>query len=310
MTVPTFLVAGAARAGTTALVEGLRLHPDVFVTQPKEPHYFAFHGLDVACTGPGDDRWFNRVVVSDRERYLALFDDAGTASARGDGSVTTLYHADKAVPEILRINPSMRVVIILREPVERAFSSFTYLRLRGVETEVDFRRALDLEAKRRVDGWHHMWHYSAMSLYADDLRTIVDGLGRSQVKVWFYDELTSNFQRVLDEVVAFIGLPAFHGRTRTVPRVNVSGTAKSDVVQSMIAWATRTELARSALKRVIPFSVRERARSLAVRTEAVPAIDMHELTDRFADDMCEVAQLVPGPHPEWLRRFVRRPTEH
>ncbi|MEJ7719706.1 MAG: sulfotransferase domain-containing protein [Ilumatobacteraceae bacterium] len=208
MTVPTFLVAGAARAGTTALVEGLRLHPDVFVTQPKEPHYFAFHGLDVACTGPGDDRWFNRVVVSDRERYLALFNDAGTASARGDGSVTTLYHADKAVPEILRANPSMRAVLILREPVERAFSSFTYLRLRGVETEVDFRRALDLEAKRRADGWHHMWHYSAMSLYADDLRTIVDGLGRSQVKVWFYDELTSNFQRVLDEVVAFIGLPA------------------------------------------------------------------------------------------------------
>ena len=44
MPTPTFLVVGTARAGTTAVVEGLRTHPQVFVTQPKEPHYFAFHG--------------------------------------------------------------------------------------------------------------------------------------------------------------------------------------------------------------------------------------------------------------------------
>ena len=66
-TVPTFLVIGAARSGTTGLVEGLRTHPQVFVTDPKEPHYFALHRIGARFTAPGDDHTINRVAVTDRD---------------------------------------------------------------------------------------------------------------------------------------------------------------------------------------------------------------------------------------------------
>ena len=74
MTIPTFLVVGAARCGTTGLVEGLRSHPRVFVTDPKEPHYFALHRTRRRSSpAPGDAHTINRVAVTDRDAYLALY---------------------------------------------------------------------------------------------------------------------------------------------------------------------------------------------------------------------------------------------
>ena len=81
MPTPTFLVVGTARAGTTAVVEGLRTHPDVFITHPKEPHYFAFHGTVPDFQGPGDDESINRIAITDRDRYLALYNNTGDTLA-------------------------------------------------------------------------------------------------------------------------------------------------------------------------------------------------------------------------------------
>ncbi len=302
--VPNFLVAGAARAGTTALIEGLRLHPDVFVTQPKEPHYFAYHGLPIEFKGPGDDQWVNKVVVNDLEKYLGLFSAAGDTPARGDGSVTTLYFADRAAGEILRVNPEMRIIVLLREPVARAFSSFAYLRLRGAETETDFRRALDVEASRKAAGWHHMWHYDGMSRYASDLRTLYDVVGRSQVRVWFYDDLQANYEQVLNEVVAFLELQPFPTRSLTMPRVNVSGAARLVVAQRLIHWATEHESVRSAIKRVVPFETRERVRSSIVRRQDLSTATLDDLAPRFAGDLTELAALLPENQPHWLGRYA------
>ena len=73
MSVPTFLIVGGARCGTTGLVEGLRRHPNVFITDPKEPHYFALHGSGAHFTAPGDAHTINRVAVDvSGEPYVDL----------------------------------------------------------------------------------------------------------------------------------------------------------------------------------------------------------------------------------------------
>ena len=68
------------------MVEALRGHPDLFVTMPKEPHYFGLHGIRPAFTGPGDEQWVNRVAVTDLHDYLALYKGSSAYAARGDGS--------------------------------------------------------------------------------------------------------------------------------------------------------------------------------------------------------------------------------
>lgn len=298
---PTFLVAGAARSGTTALVEGLRLHPQVFITQPKEPHYLAFHGRSMDFSGPGDDAAINRVAVTDTTRYLQLFDGAEDKPARGDGSVTTLYYADSAVGEIRRLDPTMRVVVLLREPVERAHSSYMYLKARGVETESHFLPAVAKEPARRAANWHHLWHYTRASHYAEDLKTLQDALGAEQVGVWFYDELVKDFPRVLGEVVQFLGLSQRQHAPLQIPPVNVSGRPRLLVAQKAVRWATNHQTVRSSLKHVLPFRTRERIRRAVLRKEPVPPIARTHLRETFESDLHELRKLLPDkPLPAWV----------
>jgi len=299
-TVPTFLVAGAGRSGTTGLVEGLRTHPLVFLTQPKEPHYFALHGRTVDFHGPGDDATINRVAITDRDSYLDLYPAEHDHIALGDGSVSTLYYADRAVPEILDVNSGMRVVVILRDPVERAYSSFLYMRARGFEPCEDVVDALEDEPRRRAEDWHHLWHYQAMSRYADSVAALQQGLGHEQVGVWFYDDLVADYQGTVSSVLRFLGVPYDPAEGQGVPRVNVSGTPRLPVVQRTIWWATRNELLRRAIKRATSFRFRERIRRSTLRRSEVPVGARQFLQDAFVDDLAALSLLVAGDKPPWL----------
>ena len=148
-TLPNFLVVGAARCGTTGLVEGLRAHPQVFVTDPKEPHYFALHKHRRALRGTRRRATINQVAVTDRDAYLDLYPQEHDYLALGDGSVSTLYYHQDALPEVVAMNPAMRLVVLLREPVARAHSSHQYMRARGLEPVEDFLEAVALEDERK-----------------------------------------------------------------------------------------------------------------------------------------------------------------
>lgn len=301
MTGPTFLIAGAARAGTTSLVEGLRTHPQVFITQPKEPHYFALHGRPADFNGPGDAETINRVAVTDRDSYLSLFPSTQEFHALGDGSVSTLYYADRAAPEIVRMNPEMKIVVLLREPVDRAYSSFQYLKARGFETSGDFLAGVAHEPRRKAENWHHLWHYLSMSLYSTDLRRLQDAVGPDRVRVCFYDDLEADFPRTVRGVQDFLGLAEQADQDLDLPRVNVSGTPKRQSVQRVIQAATRNAVLRRAVKSVTSYRFREQIRRSGLRPSAVSAEVRAALESRFVEDLAELVTLVEGPLPSWLR---------
>ena len=221
---PNFLVVGAARSGTTGLVEGLRSHPRVFVTDPKEPHYFALHDQTPDFTGPGDGHTINRVAVTDRDGYLALYPTSPHEFlALGDGSVSTLYYYERALPEVVAMNPDMRLVVLLREPIARAYSSHQYMRARGFEPYEDFLAAVDDEPHRKADNYHHLWHYTSMSLYADAVAALQKAVSPEQLGIWFYDDLDRDYEGTVRAVLRFLDVPPVEGEAEGVPRVNISG---------------------------------------------------------------------------------------
>jgi Sulfotransferase domain len=294
---PNFVIAGAARAGTTALSEIVRRHPLAFMTEPKEPHYFAFAGQLVEFTGPGDAQTINRVAITDERDYLALYPQQPGYVAMGDGSVSTLYHYAHAIPHIRRLNPEMRVLLILREPVDRAYSSYQYLRVRGFEPHVDFRAAVEDEPVRKAAGWHHLWHYVSMGQYADQVAAFLDAFGPEQVRVLFYDDLVARPHWVAEQVYEFLGLPP--APAADIPRVNVSGRPKYVRVQRAIVWAGQREVLRANLKRVVPFAARERIRgAVLTRDELDPATRLG-MRDLFAADRDALASLLELPLPGW-----------
>jgi hypothetical protein len=300
-TVPNFLVAGAARSGTTGLVEGLRAHPQVFVTDPKEPHYFALHGTTPAFAGPGDAQTINRVAVTDRAAYLSLFPDRPDLRALGDGSVSTLYYHERAIPEVLAMNPDMRVVVLLRDPVARAYSSHQYLRARGFEPLESFLDAVAEEPLRRADNWHHLWHYTEMSKYADAVAAWRAAVPADRLGIWFYEDMDADYEGTLDQVYRFLDLPVVDGAGQGVPRVNVSGAPRFQRLQQGLWWATKHELVRSTVKHVTTFRFRERVRRLALRRDEIPVAAREQLAPVFADDLARLRELLAGERlPDWL----------
>lgn len=305
MTGPTFLVVGGARCGTTGLVEGLRSHPGVFVTEPKEPHYFAFHRNGAHFTAPGDEHTINRVAVTDKESYLRLYPDADREGERylalGDGSVSTMYYYEEALPEVLAVNPAMRLVVLLRDPVERAFSAYGYMRARGLEPVDDFLEAVALEERRKAAGWHHIWHYVAMSKYADSVAAIQSAVPADQLGIWFYDDLNSDYERTVSEVLRFIGVPEVQGEGAGIPRVNISGQPKSKSLHAVIKWATANAALRTAVKRSTSYRFRERVRGRVLRASGLPEGAREALAPEFEQDLGKLRELLSGRGPRWLQ---------
>lgn len=301
--VPDFVVAGAGRSGTTAVVEALRGHPQAFVTEPKEPHYFALHGTQPDFAGPGDAHTINRVAVTERQAFLDLFprDRGEGLRAMGEGSVSTLYYYERALPEIMAMNPGMRFVILLRDPVARAYSSFQYMRARGFEPVEDFLEAVAQEPERLAANWHHLWHYTRMSMYADAIAAVQAAVPADQVGIWFYEDLDRDHDATIAEVMRFLDLtPVASDEGAAAPRVNISGTPRSKLLHRGLWWVTRHEAPRSAVKAVTSYRFRERVRSLALRREGVPEQARASLAPVFADDVSRLRKLLPDSSVGWL----------
>jgi len=305
---PTFLVVGAARSGTTGLVEGLRSHPRVFVTEPKEPHYFALHKQGAEFTGPGDAHTINRVAITDRDDYLALYPVEHDYLALGDASVSTMYYAEEAIPEIRAMNPDMKLVVLLREPVARAWSSHQYMWARGLETEPDFLAAVALEEERKAAGWHHIWHYTSQSRYADQVGALLEAFPRDQVGVFFHDDLERDYEGTLGQVLAFLDVPLQAGTGQNVPRVNISGQPRFAAAHTVLGWAVGNERVRTFVKDHTSYRFRERVRRTLLRKEILPSAARDHLDPLFAGDLARLRELL-GPvaarGPAWLNQDAR-----
>jgi hypothetical protein len=131
---PNFFIVGAARAGTTSLWHWLRQHPDVYMPREKEPHFFC-----QANRPP----W----AAATEDAYLKLFAGARRETAIGEASTGYLGTPDAATAIRTRY-PDARIVIALREPVERVHSLYRFNCALGVEWASTFERALRLEDQR------------------------------------------------------------------------------------------------------------------------------------------------------------------
>ncbi len=286
---PQFLIIGAARSGTTALYQYLAEHPGLFLTEPKEPHYFALAGTTPAFTGPGDRQTINRLAVPDREAYLRLYRQARPDQVRGEASVSTMYYPE-AVTRVREMVPDARLVCMLRDPVDRAFSAYGFMRTRGWEPCATFEEALADEPRRIEAGWHHIWHYTAMSRYGEQLRHVLEVFPREQVLVLRHEDMTADPDAVLERVYDHLGVPPV---PRSVtPDPHRSGEPRSRFLGRVVS--THHPL-KKLLSPVVPASLRRRLRRQIVarnivRTSCRPET-RRQLVQTFGPDLDLLEQL-------------------
>lgn len=220
-TIPNFFIVGAPKCGTTALYRYLSEHPNIFLAQLKEPHFFA---TDLG-TYP---------AVKTLEAYQALFRHRTPAHLRvGEASVYYL-RSTAAIPNIRRYNPDALLVGMLRNPVEMVYSLHSQLLYWGEESEPDFETAWRLQPRRRLgrdlppqSREASLVQYEQIGRLGAQVERLLSVFPREQVKLILYDDFAASPRTAYDDVIAFIGVP-HDGRTE-FPRVN-------DNKRARVAW--------------------------------------------------------------------------
>ncbi len=202
---PNFIILGAAKAGTTALYHYLRQHPQIYMTPLKETNFFALKDRQLNFCGPGDNDYVNQMSITDWDCYKAQFDGVRDEIAIGEASPLYLYEAC-AAPRIKEYVPDAKLLIFLRNPIDRAYSAFVHLVRDGRETTRDFGEALALEDERIALGWEHIWHYKHMGLYYDQVKRYFDLFGRENVRVDLYYDFKTRPVELMQEIFGFLGV--------------------------------------------------------------------------------------------------------
>lgn len=253
MSLPDFFLIGAAKAGTTALFYYLKQHPAIYACPLLEPNYFALQGQKPAFSGPGDKEAVNQHSITDLESYELLFQDVAIEQVAGEVSPLYLYHPETA-HRISQQVPMAKLIVILRDPVERAYSSFLHLRRDGREPCEFFEDALAEEDRRIAAGWEHLWHYKAMGFYAEQLERYLTHFSRSQMLILLHDDFKRRPVETLQQIFAFLGIDTSFEPDMS-RRLNQSGIPKMQLLQQMVS---SRGMAKRMLARVLPETIKSR----------------------------------------------------
>jgi hypothetical protein len=300
---PNFLILGAAKAGTTSLHSYLKTHPGIYLSPIKEPLYFAFPETRPVFTGPNSKRRNqDPTIIWKIEDYRRLF--AGRTSEPAAGEVSPQYLYRECSPGAIRkLIPEAKLIAILRDPADRAYSHFCHSRRDGREPLSDFAEALAAEDKRIAAGWWFNFHYRNRGYYAKQLKRYLELFPREQILVLLYDDMVSDCQGLLRRICAFLGVDENHGFD-TTERHNVTiGIPRSLFLDRFL---NSTGPAKRLIRRIVPADVRLSTfhRLNALNLAPQPAFDpsvRRQLVSAFKPDILELEQLIDRDLSAWLR---------
>jgi hypothetical protein len=215
---PNFFIVGAPKCGTTALYEYLRPHPNIFMPEIKEPHFFA-----------RDLGTYPRIKTL--EEYTGIFAGSSTQHLGvGEASVYYLRSAT-AIANIREFNPDARIIAMFRNPVEMVHALHSQLLYVAEESESDFEAAWRLQERRSrgVDlppgsRGPFLVQYAEVARFGTQTQRLLSIFPPAQVKLILYDDFTASPQTVYGEVVEFLGLPP--DDRAEFPRINENKRAR------------------------------------------------------------------------------------
>ena len=191
---PNFFIVGAGKAGTTSLYNYLREIPEVYMSPEKEPGYFS--------RGASED--FLVPLILDKKKYLKLFKDVKNEKAIGEAS--PIYLWDPQSPQLIQeVVPNAQIIIILRDPVERAFSHYL-MASQTIESRT-FHDAIHHTPKTK--SYHHLTkHYLYDGMYSEYVKRYLDTFGHKKIKIIVFEEFIKDTKKIIIEILKFLNVNA------------------------------------------------------------------------------------------------------
>ena len=297
MTLPNFLIIGAAKSGTTSLHQYLGQHPQIYMSPVKETNFFAFDGDKPNFGGPDGDV-FNRDSIYRLEDYIGLFEDRTDEIAVGEVSPRYLG-VDGAASRIKRSIPDAKVIAILRNPADRAFSAFSMRRRDGWEPCATLDEAIADEPRRIEERWGS-GIYLRPGFYAKLLRPYFEQFGHDQIRVHLYDDLVAAPDRLFEELFGFLGVDR-QFRPATAQQLNVSGVIRNPVMRMI--W-TQTHPLQKGVRAILPKAARQRVSRFFIGLEKqrlpFPPDQRKRLINHYRADIQRLQNLIGRDLSPWL----------
>lgn len=301
---PDFVIVGAPKAGSTALHTALLNHPALFLCEPKEPKYFLTAGARPrghGQRGPGDAHSAREWVWRARD-YEALFAPAQPGTLRGESTPFYLWSRD-AHRRMAEVIPAAKLIAVIRDPVERAYSNWTHLWADGLEPEPDFLTACRLEAKRVAEGWAPFWRYIELGRYGEQLAHLYEYFPPEQVLVVRYRDVLDEPATTLDTVCAFLGIET--GVVTRIPPSNVGRWADDTPRNRRLRRVVRAGAAIGAFAPPEVWRRTERGllarlqRGAGPRPRVAPDV-RRALLDGYRDDVALLERLTGDTYRDWF----------
>ena len=281
MTVPRFVVCGVPRCGTTSLYRYLEQHPEVDVGRLKESNFLSWPGAEVARRVMP---WMKFPVTS-FEEYQALF-----GAARGAVPVDvspSCFHSPAAIERIRKFVPNAGLVVVLRDPVARAYSSY----LNRLRKRYETRPAEEVlvPGDRAVDN----------GFYAERLEAFLDAFGPERLRVWLFDDLSRRPGPTMAEILAHLGVDP----TRPLDLETAHNRSTVDRTPRLQRLVPRPDH-RWRLARKVPRPLWRAGSRVWDLTQTAPpplseAVE-RRLRDLYADDVRWVGELLGRDLDAWL----------
>ncbi len=222
---------GAAKSGTTAVHVYLYQHPEIYMSFLKEPKYLSISANKFPHNGPGDKK-VDDGIIKTREEYLSLFKDAENERVIGESSADYLYFHNTVIPQIKSLSPRAKILIMLRNPADRAYSAYRHMIMDERES-LSFENALKREENRMRENYEFIWFYKDAGFYYEQVKHYIDSFGWENVKIFLYDDFAVNSMGVMKDVFKFLGVD--EGFTpEAAGRYNVGPTVRSESFEEFL----------------------------------------------------------------------------
>ena len=282
---PNFIIAGFPKCGTTSLHHYLGEHPEIYMPAQKELHFFTCDILSKLHKGP-KDIIVKKTQINSSEKYLNFYKSVRNEIAIGDASPSYINYPSqfKKIKEYLN---DPKVIIILRDPIDRAYSNYLHLKREHRET-LTFEEAIFKEVERKTNKYSDFWYYKFNSTYYDKIIKAKETF--SNVLILTSEELSNNGEATLKNVYKFLEVDDTFKLNRKFNNFNKGGHFKENIFTKIIFQP-------STLKNIIKKFIK-------------PTPFLKIIISKIANIFSKKTQIVDDESLKYLKKYFKKEVEN
>jgi hypothetical protein len=291
---PDFIIVGAAKSGTTSMFETLGVHPKIYTPTNKEPWFYShvYQDLNEVDIGPRKKR-----VLQNYNDYVKLFEGSNDDQICGEASTVYLYDYEKTIENISKLETDWRdikIIILLRNPVYRAFSHYMNDYITGFE-----KRTFSEVVNSCIEGKASRYkNYLEYGRYSSQVKSYLDNF--NDVKIIVFEHLLKKNKEIVSDTFRFLGCQIDDIESYSLKKENASGRPKYPIMTSLLY---KPNPLKTLFKIILPKTTRKKiaamVRGKVLVKESITESDKESLEQYYKEDIESLEEILGYRIEEW-----------